>query len=81
MRVIGARQKRGKSMFPELETRRLRLRKIVENDAGEILKCFSDEDVLRHYGQKPLKSIDQVKEIIKNFSRVLEQRIRNRSRS
>lgn len=47
-------------MFPELETKRLILRKIVEDDAGEILECFSDEEVLRYYGQKPLESINQV---------------------
>ncbi len=46
-------------MFPELETKRLILRKIVEDDAGEILECFSDEEVLRYYGQKSLESINQ----------------------
>lgn len=51
-------------MFPELETKRLILRKIVEDDACEILSCFSDGDVLHYYGQKPLETIDQVKEII-----------------
>ncbi|MFP7732060.1 GNAT family N-acetyltransferase [Priestia aryabhattai] len=61
-------------MFPELETRRLRLREIVENDVDEILKCFSDEDVLRYYGQKTLESIVQVKQIIKNFSRGYEEK-------
>lgn len=61
-------------MFPELETKRLVLRKIVENDAGEILECFSDEDVLRYYGQEALESIDQVKEIIKNFSKGYEEK-------
>ncbi|MGI1797942.1 GNAT family N-acetyltransferase [Priestia sp. TRN 1309] len=61
-------------MFPELETKRLILRKIVENDAGEILECFSDEDVLRYYGQKSLESIDQVKGIIKNFSKGYEEK-------
>ncbi|MDY0940699.1 GNAT family protein [Priestia megaterium] len=61
-------------MFPKLETHRLLLREIVEDDAGEILKCFSDGDVLRYYGQKPLESIDQVKQIIKNFSRGYEEK-------
>ncbi len=74
MMNIGARQKRGKRMFPKLETHRLLLREIVEDDAGEILKCFSDGDVLRYYGQKPLESIDQVKQIIKNFSRGYEEK-------
>lgn len=61
-------------MFPELETKRLIVRKIVENDAGEILECFSDEEVLRYYGQKSLESIHQVKEIIKNFSKGYEEK-------
>ncbi|AXI30336.1 GNAT family N-acetyltransferase [Priestia megaterium] len=61
-------------MFPELETKRLILRKIVEEDAPEILSCFSDGDVLRYYGQKPLETIDQVKEIIKNFSKGYEEK-------
>ena len=61
-------------MFPELETKQLILRKIVENDAGEILECFSNEEVLRYYGQKSLESIDQVKEIIKNFSKGYEEK-------
>ncbi|MGG0486491.1 GNAT family protein [Priestia aryabhattai] len=61
-------------MFPELETKRLILRKIVEEDAPEILSCFSDGDVLRYYGQQSLESIDQVKEIIKNFSKGYEEK-------
>ncbi|MGE8207645.1 GNAT family N-acetyltransferase [Heyndrickxia sp. NPDC080065] len=55
-------------MFPMLETERLVLRELVENDAQDILKCFSNDDVLRYYGQKPLTSIEQVKQIIKNFA-------------
>ncbi|MDX8366560.1 GNAT family protein [Cytobacillus sp. IB215665] len=55
-------------MFPKLETERLMLRELIENDAQDILNCFSNEDVLRHYGQQPLTSIGQVKNIIKNFS-------------
>ncbi len=55
-------------MFPVLETKRLVLRELVEKDAQVILKCFSNDDVLRYYGQKPLTSIEQVKQIIKNFA-------------
>lgn len=54
-------------MFPLLETKRLVLRELVEDDAPDILKCFSNEDVLRYYGQKPLTGIGQVKQILKNF--------------
>ncbi|WP_243521612.1 GNAT family N-acetyltransferase [Bacillus pseudomycoides] len=54
-------------MFPILETERLILRELTESDAQSILNCFSNTDVLRYYGQNPLKSIDQVKQIIRNF--------------
>ncbi|MET3193390.1 GNAT family N-acetyltransferase [Bacillus sp. OAE603] len=55
-------------MFPILETERLILRELNENDATGILNCFSNNEVLRYYGQKALTSTDQVKQIIRNFS-------------
>ncbi|PHA02552.1 GNAT family N-acetyltransferase [Bacillus pseudomycoides] len=55
-------------MFPIIETERLILRELIEDDAQGILNCFSNEDVLRHYGQNPLTDIEQVKNIIRNFS-------------
>ncbi|PEA54422.1 GNAT family N-acetyltransferase [Bacillus pseudomycoides] len=55
-------------MFPILETERLILRELIEDDAQRILNCFSNEDVLRYYGQNPLTDLEQVKHIIKNFS-------------
>ncbi|GAB6497933.1 MULTISPECIES: GNAT family N-acetyltransferase [Bacillus] len=54
-------------MFPILKTERLILRELTEEDAPGILQCFSNTDVLRYYGQKPLQDIDQVKQIIHNF--------------
>jgi len=61
-------------MFPKLETKRLVLRELVEDDAQDILNCFSNEDVLRFYGQKPLTSKEQVKQIIRNFSRQFKEK-------
>lgn len=61
-------------MFPIFETERLVLRELVEEDAQDILNCFSNDDVLRYYGQKPLTSIEQVKQIIRNFSRNFEEK-------
>jgi len=55
-------------MFPVLHTDRLVLRELTVNDAQAILNCFSNPDVLRHYGQNPLTSLDQVRQIINNFS-------------
>ncbi|MDQ7862782.1 GNAT family N-acetyltransferase [Peribacillus frigoritolerans] len=48
-------------MFPILETKRLVFRELVEGDAADLLKCFSNPDVLRYYGQTPLTNADQVK--------------------
>ena len=61
-------------MFPILETERLILRELTESDAQSLLNCFSNPDVLRYYGQSPLKSIDQVKQIIKNFAESYNER-------
>ena len=54
-------------MFPILKTDRLILRELTEEDAPRILQCFSNTNVLRYYGQKPLQDVDQVKQIIHNF--------------
>lgn len=61
-------------MFPILETKRLVLRELVEGDALDILKCFSNPDVLRYYGQIPLTNTDQVKQIIRNFSKNFDEK-------
>ncbi|RUL55631.1 GNAT family N-acetyltransferase [Lysinibacillus antri] len=61
-------------MFPVIETERLVLRELVEEDASIILNCFSNDEVLRFYGQQPLKSIEQVKQIIQNFSNSFESK-------
>ncbi|MEH7403868.1 GNAT family N-acetyltransferase [Gottfriedia acidiceleris] len=61
-------------MFPILETERIVLRELVVDDALVILNCFSNDEVLRYYGQRPLKSIEQVKQIIISFSKSFEEK-------
>lgn len=61
-------------MFPVLETERLVLRELIEYDALDIFNCFSNADVLRYYGQKPLTSLDQVKQIVRNFSKNYDEK-------
>ncbi|MDR4926198.1 GNAT family N-acetyltransferase [Peribacillus simplex] len=61
-------------MFPILETELLILRELVEGDALDILKCFSNPEVLRYYGQTPLTNTDQVKQIIRNFSKNFDEK-------
>lgn len=55
-------------MFPILQTERLVLRELGSPDAQALLDCFSNPEVLRHYGQQPLTSLVQVQQIIKNFA-------------
>ncbi|MEN2767457.1 GNAT family N-acetyltransferase [Ornithinibacillus xuwenensis] len=45
--------------FPVLETERLRLRMIEENDAPSLLKYLSDKDVMQYYGLKPFTEINE----------------------
>lgn len=61
-------------MFPRLETERLVLRELIEYDALNLLNCFSNADVLRYYGQNPLISVDQVQQIIRNFSKNFDEK-------
>lgn len=59
--------------FPILETERLLLRNLLESDAKVVFDCFSNEDVLRYYGQKPLTNIEQVKHIVRNFAKEYDE--------
>jgi [ribosomal protein S5]-alanine N-acetyltransferase len=55
-------------VFPILETERLILREITEEDAESILACFSKNEVIRYYGLEKLESIDQAVTIVQSFA-------------
>ena len=55
-------------MFPILETERLILREIIKEDADVVFTTFSNDDVIRYYGQEKLKSIEEAEKIIDIFS-------------
>ncbi|GIO27279.1 GNAT family N-acetyltransferase [Ornithinibacillus bavariensis] len=44
--------------FPVIETKRLVLRQITKEDANDILRYLSDEEVMKYYGLNPFKSIN-----------------------
>ncbi|MEW8987804.1 MAG: GNAT family N-acetyltransferase, partial [Bacillus sp. (in: firmicutes)] len=50
--------------FPVIETERLILRQITKDDAEDIFKYLSDENVMKYYGLEPFKSIDEAMEEI-----------------
>jgi len=56
-------------MFPVLETKRLLLREITNQDVEDIFACFSNEDVMRYYGHETLGSIEQAKQFVKLFAK------------
>lgn len=56
-------------MFPILETERLRLREITEEDAEAIFSYFSQDIVTRFYGQESFVSIEQAKSFVELFSK------------
>ncbi|WP_313237294.1 GNAT family N-acetyltransferase [Sporosarcina ureae] len=56
-------------MFPTLETDRLILRELTNEDAEGIFSCFSNEDVTRFYGQETFKSVVEAEKIIDIFSK------------
>ncbi|TXK77018.1 GNAT family N-acetyltransferase [Paenibacillus sp. N3.4] len=55
-------------MFPVLETERLILSEITEEDAEGIFVCLSNNDVTRYYGQENLESLEQAIKIVDLFA-------------
>ncbi|WP_409274523.1 GNAT family N-acetyltransferase [Neobacillus sp. SCS-31] len=56
-------------MFPLLETDRLILREIGKEDAAAIFACFSNEDVVRFYGQERLETVEQAEGFVEFFAK------------
>ncbi|MBR7794485.1 MAG: GNAT family N-acetyltransferase [Bacillota bacterium] len=56
-------------MFPTLETDRLVLRELTNEDAEGIFACFSNDDLTRFYGQETLKSIEEAEKFVDFFSK------------
>ena len=48
--------------FPVLQTERLLLREIQNEDALDILEYLSDKDVMKYYGMEPFQSLEDVLE-------------------
>ncbi|MFT9820902.1 GNAT family N-acetyltransferase [Lysinibacillus sp. NPDC056185] len=56
-------------MFPNLETERLILRELTQDDAESVFNCFSNEEVTRYYGVEPFKEIQQAENLVNLFSK------------
>lgn len=56
-------------MFPNLETERLILREITQQDAASIFKVFSNEEVTKYYGMKTFDQLEQAEKVIEAFAK------------
>ncbi|MFC4408982.1 GNAT family N-acetyltransferase [Chungangia koreensis] len=59
--------------FPVLETERLRLRKVTEQDAPYLMEYLSDDEVMKHYGLEPFESIEEAISEIQWYDSLLEE--------
>ncbi|WP_195892096.1 GNAT family N-acetyltransferase [Bacillus niameyensis] len=60
--------------FPVLETKRLVLRKITNEDAKSVLDYLSDEEVMKYYGLEPFKSINDALEEISWYQSIQDNK-------
>ncbi|MCY7805900.1 GNAT family N-acetyltransferase [Bacillus spizizenii] len=61
-------------MFPVLETDRLSLRQIKDQDAEAIFVCFSNHEVTRHYGLENMKSIEEANSMVQTFAGLYQEK-------
>lgn len=59
----------GNRLIPTLETERLLLREITQEDAEGIFACFSNDQVTRYYGQDTLESMEQAEGFVDFFAK------------
>ncbi|HAQ07610.1 MAG TPA: GNAT family N-acetyltransferase [Bacillus bacterium] len=61
--------------FPILETDRLVLREIIEDDAGDLFKNFSNKEIINYYGSELMVSREEAFQLIHSFrNNFLEKR-------
>lgn len=53
--------------FPVLETDRLILREITEEDAEDLFINFSNAEVMKHYGSDPIENIEEARGLVHSF--------------
>ncbi|OBA04007.1 acetyltransferase [Bacillus subtilis] len=61
-------------MFPVLETDRLTLRQITDQDAEAIFACFSNHGVTRYYGLENMESIEEATSMIQTFAALYQEK-------
>jgi len=60
--------------FPVLETDRLRLRQIMNQDAPSLMEYLADEDVMQYYGLEPFQTIQDALDEIRWYQSLVEEK-------
>ena len=60
--------------FPVIETERLILRQVTNEDASNLLKYLSNKDVIKHIGLEPFNTIDAALDEISWYQSILEKK-------
>ncbi|MBW0931542.1 GNAT family N-acetyltransferase [Priestia megaterium] len=60
--------------FPIIKTKRLILREIVAEDAGNILKYLSDKEVMKYYGLEPFTTVEDASNEIAWYKSILNEK-------
>ncbi|WP_024632108.1 MULTISPECIES: hypothetical protein [unclassified Paenibacillus] len=61
------------SQFPELETKRLVLRELTQNDSTELFQFFSLDEVTKFYDAESFTTIKQAEELIQRWMKDMKQ--------
>ncbi|MFB5676929.1 GNAT family N-acetyltransferase [Paenibacillus terreus] len=59
--------------FPVLETARLRLRQLVQEDADALFRLFASEELMRYYGRHPMAALEEAGEMIERHLLLFEE--------
>ncbi|MGB0383806.1 MAG: GNAT family N-acetyltransferase [Ardenticatenaceae bacterium] len=59
--------------FPILETERVVLRAIRDEDAADIFRIMSDPRVMRYFGRLPMTSLDEAREVVQTRRTAFEE--------
>lgn len=59
--------------FPVLETERLILREVKQEDAKSVFQYLSDEEVMKYYGMVPMGKVSEVEEEIDWYRRIFDE--------
>ena len=57
----------------ELESGRLLLRPVIEDDADALFEIFSDQEVMQYYDILPLKNKDEARELCDRFMKTAKR--------